>query len=190
MKNNSGMQNDIARIARKWQRDIDSFEPQSVQIVRNSMLATRYTSFQYKLVMRILTTNYFLQLIHRRENDLCTFCSSSPETLSHLFLQCHYVTTFWHDVSRYLTRNGLGQLCSRVKIYGDSESSLVTHVVTLAKYIIYNARYNEVLPSFYQFKLCLKRDFETERFIAAKQSEFENFDKKWNPLLIDLSDSN
>ena len=86
--------------------------------------------------------------------------------------------------------NGLGQLCNKVKIYGDCGSSLITHVVTLAKYVIYDARYNEVVPSFHQFKLCLKRDFETERFIAAKQSDFANFDKKWNPLRFDLSESN
>ena len=68
MKNATGILSDIARITRKWQRDTDIFEPQSVQVVRNSMLATRYTSFHYKVVMRILTMNSFLQLIRCREN--------------------------------------------------------------------------------------------------------------------------
>ena len=183
-----GMQSDIARITRKWNRDIGCFEQQSLLTVKGSVRATRYISFHYKLIMRILTTNSFLHMIHIRENDLCTFCGVNQESLLHLFLQCQHVQAFWLEISQYLSRNGVGQLNDKVKIYGDDTSLLKTHIVTLAKYVIYDARYKEVRPSFHQFRLSLKRDFESENFIAAKQNDFESFNKKWNLVLVDLND--
>ena len=185
MKSNRS-QDDLARIERKWSRDIGDFEPFSVYIVKNSVSATCYTSFQFKLVMRILTTNSFLHLIRYREDDLCTFCKENSETLVHLLLSCPSVERFWNDISRYLLANGLGLLGNKTKIFGDSRSSLITHVVTVAKVVIYDVRYREIRLSFNQFRAHLKRDYETERFIAVKNNKVDRFNKKWNALMSDL----
>ena len=186
-KNNASSKSDIVKIREKWMRDIGSFEPQSVLSVRNSICATRYTSFQFKFVMRILTTNSFLRLINYREDDRCTFCGEAPEALPHLFLSCRYVQSYWHDISRYVVMSGLGQICNEIKMFGDTRRKLITHIVTLAKYVIYNDRRTETRPSFSKFKAALKRDFEAERFIAAKQNNVQGFNKKWSPLVADLS---
>ena len=63
----------------------------------------------------------------------------------------------------------------------------MTHIVTLAKVVIYDARYREIQPSFSQFRAYLKRDFETESFIAAAQNKVDGFNKKWGALKVDLS---
>ena len=80
----------------------------------------------------------------------------------------------------------MGQLYNKTKIFGDSKSPLITHIVTIAKCVIYDARYNEIQPSFRQFKVCLKRDFDTERFIAARQNKLDEFNRKWSVLMADL----
>ena len=184
---NSRSSNDIDRINRKWIRDIGDFEPLSVLIVKNSSSATRYISFQFKLVMRILTTNSFLFLIKRRENERCSFCDCSPETLLHLFVTCPFVERFWNDVGRSLSMLGLGELPNKTKIFGDRENCLITHVVTVAKCVIYEARFKEVKPSLYQFKASLKRDFESEKFIAMRENELDEFNRKWSALVDDMS---
>ena len=118
MKNNR-TSSDMARIERKWNTDIDEFEPLSVQIVKNSIIATRYISFQFKLVMRILTTNSFLYLIDKKENKQCTFCDNAPETLLHLFLTCTFIERFWNDIVRYLSLHNIRELANKTKIFGD-----------------------------------------------------------------------
>ena len=86
--------------------------------------------------------------------------------------------------------NGLGQICDKTKIFGDSESQLITHIVTVAKYVVYESRRKGTRPYFNQFKEFLKRDFQAERFIAAKKSDAGSFNKKWGPLTGDLSNAN
>ena len=190
LSNNASAQRDMIRITEKWVRDIGHFQPQSVLIVKNSICATRYTSFQFKLIMRIVTTNTFLRLVGLAESDRCTFCNAEPETLMHLFLSCHVIRCYWNAILEYTSANAIGQICDKTKIFGDDRNTLITHLVTLAKYIIYENRYKGTRPSFSQFKEYLKRDFRTERFIAAKNNDINTFTNKWGSLLDDLNDSN
>ena len=44
-------------------------------------------AFQYRLINRIIATNTFLYKIHYVKANTCTFCSTEPETLSHLFYE-------------------------------------------------------------------------------------------------------
>lgn len=153
-------------------------------LVKRSVIATKYVSFQYKLVMRILTTNTFLFLINKRDDNKCTFCSDAPETLSHLFLVCRYVELFWRNVTSFLVKHCIDPLTENEKIFGKINSPKVTHIVTLAKYYIYDCRRNEARPSFAHFEARLKIDIETEREIARRKNTMENFNKKWNSMKI------
>ena len=182
MKSNSRCNDDIIRIECKWRRDINSFEPASVQQVKRSVIATKYIAFQYKLVMRILTTNTFLFLIRRREDDRCTFCKETAESLTHLFLACRYVKNFWNEIKQYLEKYGIKHVSDKQKIFGDLGSPLITHIVVLAKYVIYNARRDEKLPNVAHFQSWLKSDMETERYIAQRHNTMKNFDEKWRAL--------
>lgn len=182
-----GFQKDINRIESKWIRDVESFEPLSVVNVRNSVSATRYTSFQFKLVMRILTTNTFLKLIRVQENHKCSFCQEDSETLTHLFLTCKYVNKLWNDIAQYMSRHGLRQLSNNIKIFGDRNSALITHIVTVVKYVIYDARSRGIHPHFNYCKMLLTRDFNTERHVASKNDKTEHFRNKWNELWSDMN---
>ena len=161
---------------------MNSFEPASVQQVKRSVIATKYVAFQYKLVMRILTTNSFLFLISRKEDDRCTFCKETAESLTHLFLTCRYVKKFWDDIKQFLVKYDIRQITDKQKIFGDLNSPLITHIVVLAKYVIYKARRNERHPNVAHFQSCLKIDIETERYIAQTRNTLENFNEKWRML--------
>ena len=192
MNNRERNQNDVIRIKNKWIRDIESFEPLSVLNVKKSVSASRYTSFQFKLVMRILTTNTFLKIIRVQENDMCTFCQESRETLMHLFLTCSCVDKLWNEIERYLIEYGMGRLNKSKKIFGDGNNELITHIVTITKYVIYDARRRSMRPCFNHVKASLVRDFITERYVAKKNENMEKFKKKWINLwteMISISNS-
>ena len=40
--------------------------------------------FQFKIVHRIIGTNHLLSKMGLNENDYCSFCNQSPETIAHL----------------------------------------------------------------------------------------------------------
>ena len=71
----------------------------------------------------------------------------------------------------------MGVLTDQQQIFGDQSSPMKTHIVTLAKYIIYEARRAERSPSFAHFQRCLGRDIETERFFARETLTVEKFNK-------------
>ena len=181
-----GNSNDMDRIKSKWNRDIEAFEPLSVFNIKKSVFTSRYVSFQYKLVMRILTTNTFLKIIGVQENDFCSFCRNEPETLKHLFLTCSYVEKLWNDIADLLRVSRVGQLSSGVKIFGEKNSALINHIITITKYVIYDARRRNARPSIDHFKNLLKQDFETEQYIARKNDELKRFINKWNDLKPDI----
>ena len=179
-------QRDIQRIENKWIRDIGVFNPLSVLMVKRSIHASRYVTFQYKLVMRILTTNTFLCLINIQDSDRCSFCEMVPETLEHLFLTCAFVKKLWNDINQYVLQNGMEHMSTGVKIFGDKESEMITHIVTVAKFVIYDARRRKSRPTFAHFKIWLKRDFVSEKYIANKNEKMESFFNKWGALQGDL----
>ena len=175
---------DIARIERKWISDNGDFEKLSVYNIEKglNMSGTRYISFHFKLIMRILTTNVFLNIINVQENNKCSFCDLEPETLKHLFVMCPVVDRFWDDVSHFMSSNRFGHLSNKTKLFGHNELPMITHCVTVAKYVIYEARRAQKLPLFIHFKTCLSRDFVTEEYIARKNGKTEKFREKWKSL--------
>ena len=64
--------------------------------------STKLIEFQFKLLHRRIPTNDFLLKIGRKENDNCTFCNNSSETLIHLFWSCHVTSSFWKSVTDWL----------------------------------------------------------------------------------------
>ena len=64
--------------------------------------STTLTEFQFKLLHRRIPTNAFLFKIGGKENDNCTFCNNSSETLIHLFWPCHVTSSFWKSVTDWL----------------------------------------------------------------------------------------
>ena len=135
----------------------------------SSFVIINNTSFQFKLVMRILTTNRFLRLINCRDDDRCTFFAAAPR---------RYHTYFWNaglfkdtgmifrDTWKEMVLN---EFCKRTRLFGDNRKTLMTHIVTLAKVVTYDARYSEIQPSFTQFRAYLKRDFEQKALLRQRK---------------------
>ena len=66
-------------------------------------LNTTLAWVQYILIHRIIATNTFLYKIHYVKANTCTFCSTEPETLSHLFYDCQIVKkNLWEEVQIWI----------------------------------------------------------------------------------------
>ena len=62
----------------------------------------KYRSFQYRLLQRGIVTNVQLCKWGLREDDLCSFCGKSKETLSHIMYYCECVQKMWEELATYL----------------------------------------------------------------------------------------
>ena len=58
-------------------------------------------SFQFKILNDITFTNSRLAKIGYVQDDSCTFCRVSPETVNHLFYECTHTNQFWKDFKNF-----------------------------------------------------------------------------------------
>ena len=87
----------------KWNLHCDFSESQwrlVFQIPFHSLRDCKTRYFQYRFIHRILGTNYLLLKMQLKENNLCTFCKDSEETLEHLFWECTVTSKFILDVEQ------------------------------------------------------------------------------------------
>ena len=72
----------------KWSKDIDKGDINWKNIYSNTLLSTidsKLRNFQYKYLMRLVTTNKLLLKYILKMSNLCEFCNMHVETLKHLF---------------------------------------------------------------------------------------------------------
>ncbi len=146
-------------------------------------LNTKLVSFQYKILQRILCTNRTLKMIGVKRTDQCTFCSSVPETISHLFWECASVRKLWRELSRWLqpildleqSLNIKGILFGRTA----SISQVENLIILRAKYYIYCQRCFGKRLCIQGLRQCILTEYQLEKSIAMENRKEDQFREKW-----------
>ena len=63
-------------------------------------ISQKLRSFHYRFLMGAIVTNIQLKHYKIKENNLCSFCETKPETIKHLFYECIHVSTIWHHLAK------------------------------------------------------------------------------------------
>ena len=82
------------KLEKKRVRDIGGFRLGSMADITSVTKSTYLQAFHFRVVSRIISTNRFLHLIGVSDSNACSFCSSSIETLCHLFWKCPEVQNY------------------------------------------------------------------------------------------------
>ena len=118
--------------------------------------STKLIEFQFKLLHRRIPTNDFLLKIGRKENDNCTFCNNSSETLIHLFAM--FTSYFWKSATDWL-QNALPligkynllnvtALGLRPEPHSTKYSCQLNYCLLLARFHIWQAKMDEISSNF------------------------------------------
>ncbi len=112
--------------------------------------------FQYRINNRILGTNYLLKKKKGiKGNDSCTFCGSSPETLSHLFWDCDIVKNFWKNIQDWVNQTCPFirlELSKQDAILGNLKHSVaISNIILIARLHIYQNKMKLDCPSIQSF---------------------------------------
>ena len=175
----------------KWLQDCnysdeeDTFKWElAYPMVQRCTKSTKLTEFQFKLLHRRIPTNDFLLKIGRKENDNCTFCNNSSETLTHLFWSCHVTSSFWNSVTDWLQNAlpligkynllNITSLGWRPEPHSTEYSCQLIYCLLLARFHIWQAKMDEISPNFEHFL----RPIKSRSIIEKKAGDT----KKWNFL--------
>ena len=135
---------------KKWIRDIGLSYEGSMSDMRLVTGDTYIQSFHFRIISRVITTNRFLHLIGLSENALCTFCSTSIESLRHLFWSCTIVQDFLNRIKMTMREQFSVHTELKNSIFFPSlknTSKLHILLITLAKLTIYQARNGNSQPT-------------------------------------------
>ncbi len=143
---------------------------------------TKYRWFQYRINQNILATNSFLKKINIRNDDLCTFCNISQETIKHLFIDCPVSKIFWNNVKSWIrTKTNVDlELISATILFGSKYDLVLTLIMVLAKYHIYRAKMLEKLPELNTLKQEIKYYYKLLKYQAVCNFEIDKLLVKWN----------
>ena len=89
----------------KWSLILNRYNIIWNKIYRLSFYITKYSKLQwlqYRINYRILGTNKLLYKIKVSQNNKCTFCSDSIETIEHIFWTCPKVFDVWEELDKWI----------------------------------------------------------------------------------------
>ena len=146
-------------------------------------VSSSYRSLHYKIITRIQVTNTLLYRMGIEDSDKCDNCHNVRDTLEHKFWHCPSVQSFWVDVITWLLGNHIindrNEITESSVLLGTSNNSLTNHVIISVKEMIRRGRRLQMIHLFG----CLKRDRETEKYIAKINGTMDIYRKKWEALL-------
>jgi hypothetical protein len=142
--------------------------------------------FQFRIIHRIIGTNYLLYQINYKSSAECSFCHSVTETIEHIFWECKYVKMF------------IAELFKGFEVFADfinAPSFILGHKNTsvpknrtflLTKKFIYICKMNKKTPTV----IAAKSYFSIQYNILKDMNVFCNLDsnpitsnKEWDILL-------
>ena len=182
-----------AQLKSKWNRDINYFRVGSMRDLCSATKSTYLQTFHFRLIARIMPTNYFLHKIGKSESSQCTFCCSSVETLIHLFWECDHTKLFVAEIKRLMIKFKITQNVSKERwFFPDLNKCSQAEILltTIAKLSIYRAQLKKTNVTFNYFANMLRFEVEKERNAAVVYGTLDKFKTKWGELESVISLSN
>ena len=140
--------------------------------------------FQFKIIHRILGTNYLCKKMKIVNSEMCTFCNEQTETIQHLFYECNVISHFWGNFKSFVNERCMGIDTNWSKtdiIFGNIEfDNTLNKILLLAKKFIFYHKFRGSNPSLSSFKRYLMCCYKTEKYIAHKNVQSEKFHDAWN----------
>ena len=147
--------------------------------------------FQYQTITRSLITNRKLFQFKIRENDLCSYCSDSPETIEHLLYRCPMVMSLWSKIQKWCQDNNYNNVNLEenfILLGAGNLNQLLQTLINNTKHIIYKYKFKGKMPALKYILNTWKNCMDIEGYIAMSNNKTKTFLGKWSPLYILLKD--
>ena len=139
--------------------------------------------FQYRILHRILGTNYLLYKIKYISSDKCTFCKRETETMEHLFFECQVVKEFWNSVCQWIY-NVLGiiipiTICNILFGIPERHAKVINWFILQVKQYIYSMKIQEKKLNIYALQNIISGKLAVEKFLLFKNCQFKEYNNIW-----------
>ena len=173
----------------KWKIDIPELDETKwtlyYRLAKAMTLESKMHFFQYQILHRTLVTNSKLMYFGIKDNNNCTFCQTTKESILHLFWDCELVKEFWLSLCDFIKKNCNINLDinRRSILFGSLDCEKSTNCILLwAKDYIYCCRCKEAKPECLGYQGVLKKNITIEKHTL----NFESWGLKWGEISTNL----
>ena len=131
----------------------------------------------------ILITNKFLCKIGTINSDLCSFCKSEPESITHLMWDCRITQNIINQFSQHCISNHKNFAPDKLSFLFcilSSKSVPENNIIVTFKQYLYRSRCLDKVPSFNFLLFDLKRLYATAEYISFKTNKHDEFLRLWH----------
>jgi len=143
-------------------------------------VAPKVKETHYKIMFKVYPVNDFMQKRFNFEVEPCGFCSSSPETLDHLFFYCQITSKFWFDIHSWLSvkMETVPPIALQDVLFLKCDLNLhfidvVNFVLLMGKYHIHTCKWKKCKPSFNIFLCDFIQMFQSFKYFKKRNRKFE-----------------
>ena len=148
---------------------------------------TKIQWFQFRLLHRILPVGQYLKKIGATNNELCSFCDHSVESLEHVFFNCDTASAIWDNLEYIIFEktNTVVHFDFSMVMFGVLSNQYpykdtLNFIIIYTKFYMYINLKKHDLPNMNGLISFLSQNFKIQRFIACKHDKISLFDDKWN----------
>ena len=117
-----------------------------------------------------------LHLFGVSNNSDCIYCGQ-PDSISHSFIDCHLSKQFFHKVLQHFNEENatsftqsdeellFGKFLNSVQLQRHPLQKKLNYCTLLAKYYLYNQKFNQIEPEVNEFEKKLNFKYHVEKFI-------------------------
>ena len=139
--------------------------------------------FQFRILHRIIGTNYLLSKMKIKNSSLCTFCGIEDETIEHFFLYCSKTKLFLNRFFRNFKDKHKITNISLIFGIPNEKNDLVNLLLLLVKRYIYNCRVNEELPNIIKAKRYLQFKYQVIKETAVFKNTWLSQEETWQDIV-------
>ena len=116
-------------------------------------------------------------------SNMCSFCSVTVETISHLFWDCPITQRFISQLQNIILDNKI-EITRCLFLFGSTEKLTKSYnfIFLLPKYFIFSARNNHSSLYLSAFNEMLKQIKITEQYMSVETKKFLTQTNNWNQI--------
>lgn len=112
--------------------------------INRLIISVKLRYFQYRLLIKALYTNVRVSKWLDISSN-CTFCHKKPETILHLFVECHHVQKIWQALKKWLNNFHKIKVVWTPSViifsnYKGKSAKLVNTLLLIFKFYIYKTK--------------------------------------------------
>ena len=172
----------------KWKNDVgeDIDVNESFENIYTATISSELRNFQFKFIHRLLATNNALFKWKIIENEICTLCKNSVDSINHLFWECNVTQLFMYRFSQWFKNHSKINYSLEKKsfFFGISNDSIFNLICIITKRYLYSCKLNDCKPNINCLVERIREYRNIEKYIAIKNATLNKFNSKWGHITL------